>query len=284
MLSDDDMVWLTRELGATYALLGKQIAAAPLAILVQDLQHYGRDQLAMAMGRVRMEHTGQLTPATFMHYLEQAYGRLPPAEAYALAMTSQDERATVVWTDEIAQAWGRCLPLLEEGDKFGARQAFTEAYAQITSQARYEGRMPVVQVSWGADRELRAVAIEKAQRRGLLSTDMAQLPRAVLEELASTSDQAHEALAMLPAPMQPKHLLPAPVSMATPQAVEHQHKPSIEETQERLRQLAKELRDPNRMAQLSAHRAHLNQLNLRVRKAHVAAAAQKYLATQGAAA
>lgn len=106
MLSDDDMVWLTRELGATYALLGKQIAAAPLAILVQDLQHYGRDQLAMAMGRVRMEHTGQLTPATFMHYLEQAYGRLPPAEAYALAMTSQDERATVVWTDEIAQAWG----------------------------------------------------------------------------------------------------------------------------------------------------------------------------------
>ncbi len=51
-------------------------------------------------------------------------------------MLPYDESTSVVWTDEMCQAWGVAAPLLEDGDKVGARMAFKESYARLIEEAR----------------------------------------------------------------------------------------------------------------------------------------------------
>ncbi len=101
-------------------------------------------------------------------------GRPSPDEAWAIALTAEDENETVVWTDEISGAWGLARPVLAIGDKVGARQAFIEAYRRMVAQARGEGRKPVWRVSPGRDAQRRHVAIEEAVAAGRLSARAAR--------------------------------------------------------------------------------------------------------------
>ncbi len=135
---------------------------------MDDLAHLPKPVLQMALARIRAEHKGAILTGTVLQYADHALGRLLPAEAYALAMNSQDERATVVWNNEIAEAWGLAAPLLAAGDKFGARQAFMEAYARITGEARATRRRPQLQVSLGYDAEGRTRAVQEAIAAGRL--------------------------------------------------------------------------------------------------------------------
>lgn len=209
MLNHEEITWLAQELGATYELMGKQIQPAALAILVRDLSCYDVPQLRLALARIRQEHTGQLTPSVLMGYVEQSYGRVSANEAYAIAMEAKDERATVVWTNEIAEAWAAAVPLLSAGDKFAARQAFVDVYGRVTAMARLERRLPSIELSEGHDAEMRRAAIEKAQARGLLSRDITLLPAPVQALL--TLDQPRAVPGVL--------ALAAPEAGATPAAV-----------------------------------------------------------------
>ena len=121
MLDELDTDWLIEELGATMELSGQQIRPASLKLLAADLEHIDKSLLRMALARIRAEHKGQILTGTVLQYVDHAMGRLLPAEAYALALSSSDDRATIVWTNEIADAWAVAAPLLRAGDKFGAR-------------------------------------------------------------------------------------------------------------------------------------------------------------------
>jgi hypothetical protein len=103
----------------------------------------------------------------------------------------------VVWTDEIAEAWSVAAPLLNAGDKFGARQAFIEAYGRITGEARALRRRPVVQVSLGHDPEARTRAVQEAITSGRLPGGLEGLTDDLREQLQLPAPRA--ALA-LPAP------------------------------------------------------------------------------------
>lgn len=84
-------------------------------------------------------------------------------EAWALSLKAQDEAETVVWTQDMAEAWVICKPVMDSGDEVGARMAFKAAYDRICAQGR-----PVKWiVSEGWDPERRLVAIEKARSIGL---------------------------------------------------------------------------------------------------------------------
>lgn len=89
-------------------------------------------------------------------------------EAWALSLSSRDERETVVWTGEMAKAFYIALPMLEGGDEVGARMAFKDAYSRLVADARAENRPAKWSVSAGWDTDRRAVAIERAQVAGLL--------------------------------------------------------------------------------------------------------------------
>lgn len=197
MLDDHDTAWLIEELGATMELSGQQIRPAALALLASDLSHIAKPLLRMALARIRAEHKGQILTGTVLQYVDHAMGRLLPAEAYALTLSSSDDSATIVWTNEIADAWAVAAPLLRAGDKFGARQAFIEAYGRITGEARALRRHPMVQVSLGHDQEGRTRALQEAITAGRLPGGLEALPEDVRHQLQLPAPRA--ALA-LPAP------------------------------------------------------------------------------------
>lgn len=84
-------------------------------------------------------------------------------EAWALSMKARDEFETVVWTTDMAQAWGICKPVMDAGDEVGARMAFKAAYERICAA----GHPVEWTVSEGFDKEKRSIAIQQATHAGL---------------------------------------------------------------------------------------------------------------------
>lgn len=173
MLDDHDMQWLVEQIVGTSELLGQEIKPTAAAMLAEDLAGYPRDVLAKALSRVRTEHTGRLTPKTILDRIDEAMGRPGANEAWAMAMTALDERNTVVWTSEMAEAWGVVREVAASGDMVGARMSFISAYERLVRTARDERRLPEVTVSIGWDGELRGQAVEKAVQLGYLSAEKA---------------------------------------------------------------------------------------------------------------
>jgi hypothetical protein len=115
-------------------------------------------------------------PADIVHQIDSVKaddGRPADAEAWATALRANDERNTVVWTDETAEASGVCRPVLEAGDEVGARMAFKSAYARLVGAAR-AAREPV---RWSP-----SIGHDAAQRDDVLrlAVDAGRLPVAYL--------------------------------------------------------------------------------------------------------
>lgn len=95
-------------------------------------------------------------------------------EAWSIALQARHESATVVWTEQISDAFfTAAMPLLDEGDKIAARRAFMERYEHVIAEARKQGIDAKWVVSLGANADQRAQAIESAVRQGRLTTDYA---------------------------------------------------------------------------------------------------------------
>ena len=95
-------------------------------------------------------------------------------EAWAQALQASDERNTVVWTNEAAQALVSASLILAEGDKIGARMAFKQSYERSVQLAVSERRAPRPLVSLGWDMQTRVDALESSVVSGLLSRDQAE--------------------------------------------------------------------------------------------------------------
>lgn len=96
-------------------------------------------------------------------------GRPDENEAWAVAITSQDERETVVWTSEMAEAFNLARPLLATGDQIGARMAFKDAYTRLVDDARAANKPAAWSVSAGWDQSRRQIAVERAVVAGMLA-------------------------------------------------------------------------------------------------------------------
>jgi hypothetical protein len=142
-------------------------------MLAEDLESYPREVLAKALSRVRTEHTGRLTPKAIIDRIDESMGRPAANEAWSVAMGAMDERNTVVWTNEMAQAWAVAQPIALSRDMVGARMAFISAYERLVRTAREERRLPEVSVSLGWDSDLRTKAIEQAVSLGYLPHEQA---------------------------------------------------------------------------------------------------------------
>jgi len=95
-------------------------------------------------------------------------------EAWANAQAAVDERNTVVWTEEAAQAWFQSAqPLMEAGDKIAARRSFIDTYERLVTESMALGRPPRALISEGHDADLRAAAIRHAESVGMISHDEA---------------------------------------------------------------------------------------------------------------
>lgn len=173
MLNDNEIDWLVEQLTATAELLGHEIKPNAAAMLAEDLSSYSKPVLKAALHRVRSEHTGRLTPKAILDRIDEAMGRPGANEAWAVAVNALDEHKTVVWTDEMAQAWEVARPIAKTGDLIGARMAFISAYERMVRTARELRLVPSVTVSLGHDKEGRALAVEKAVKLGYMPMDQA---------------------------------------------------------------------------------------------------------------
>lgn len=243
MLDKQSAQRLLQTLAATAELLGNELSPAAAALMVRDLSVYPMDVLEHALARVRTEHTGKLTPKAIIDRIDEVAGRPTANEAWAMAMSAQDERNTVVWTQEASDAWAIAKPIADSGDMVGARMAFIAAYDRLVRVAREERRMPVVTVSLGWDEQLRATALEKAVKAGYL-TGQAALEYAPPQNALTWVDSVR----LLAGDVQPGHL-------ATP------------EQRKKLRQLREELATKSaRRAEESAARAKAEKDALAERK------------------
>lgn len=151
-----------KAIAVTAELTGTELSATALRVMDADLAAYPEAAVLRALDRCRKELKGRLTLSAVLERVEEEDGRPGADEAWSIALASADEAETVVWTEEMAQAFGVAQPVLEARDKVGARMAFREAYERIVRDARAAGVPCRWTVSIGQDAERRAVALQAA--------------------------------------------------------------------------------------------------------------------------
>lgn len=177
-MNQDEQEKLIIALMATAEVMGSEIKPNVAIVMVDDLNGYQLADVLQALTRVRREHSGKLTLKVILDLLAPAGGWISANEAWAMALPAVDEAATIVWTQEMAKAWAVSKPLLDAGDKIGARMAFIPAYERFVDQAKRESRTPHYEISAGWDANMRELAVKNAVSAGLLpmTQQLAALP------------------------------------------------------------------------------------------------------------
>lgn len=139
-----------------------------LTVYWASLEAYPLDAVLRAISKHVQSSEFAPTPAAILKHLpKESDGRPEVDEAWAIALRSRDERDTVVWTSEIAEAWSIASSVID-GDEIGARMAFKAAYLRITEQSRSVNRPVEWVVSQGFDAARREEVVSQAVREGRL--------------------------------------------------------------------------------------------------------------------
>lgn len=173
MLNNEGITWLAGELAATAEAMGQTISTNAAGLMTADLAKFSQEQLRTALSRTRMECTGKLTLKAILDQLDVLQGRPGGNEAWALALRAREERDTVVWTDEVAQAWAAAAPMASGRDLVGARMAFKDAYERITQNARDTFKRPEPQIAVGWDNAQRVAVVTEAHNDGRIPLSLA---------------------------------------------------------------------------------------------------------------
>jgi hypothetical protein len=147
-------------------LTGTELSEAAVKVMAQDLARFPEEQVFAALTRCRRElGSGQrLTVAAVVQRLDD--GR--PGVEEAWAMIPKSEGATVVWTSEMAEAYGICAPLIDH-DEIAARMAFKENYAKALNTARNASTPVKWMPSLGQDQYGREGVLMDAVAKGRLT-------------------------------------------------------------------------------------------------------------------
>lgn len=159
------MKTLIQAVAVTAELTGTPLTEAGAEAMATDLAGLPREGVLQALRKCRRELKSRLTLAAIIERIDD--GRPGAEEAWALMPFN--EAQSVVWSDEMSEAFGICGPLLDMGDKVAARMAFKEAYARLVAVARDAGRPVRWTPSLGHDPRGREPVIRAAMEAGRLS-------------------------------------------------------------------------------------------------------------------
>lgn len=123
---------LVEAIAATAELCGYPLSRPAAVQLAGDLMGLHRPAVLAALACCRAGLRGKLNIGEILARLDD--GR-PSAEA-AWSMLPATEADSVVWTLEMAQAWGKILPLLQNGERASAQRLFREDYTRAVLLAR----------------------------------------------------------------------------------------------------------------------------------------------------
>lgn len=157
---------LNEAVKVTYAMIGQELSDLQLAMTVKKLEAYPAGDVMIALSRCQDEVKRSLS---FADILDRMPGGRPKAEE-AWAMVSKalnNEQVSIVWTEEMASAFGVAAPLAD--DPVAARMAFKETYMDLVNQARVAGAPIRWTVSLGWDKAGREVALREAEQKQRLT-------------------------------------------------------------------------------------------------------------------
>jgi hypothetical protein len=166
-MAPEQIARLALAICATAESLGYTLSADAAELMADDLSGYPPSAVAAALKSCRLELTTKLTTGAIMQRVHASDGRPGKDEAWSIALASNDEFDTVVMTDEIQVALGAARPVLNVGDKVGARMAFISSYERLVSKAR-EDAIPVnwhVSIGFDANRRVEAITAAVQMKR-----------------------------------------------------------------------------------------------------------------------
>lgn len=156
---------LLKAIAVTAELTDTRLSEAAARVMASDLAAYPEPSVLKALTRCRRELKGRLTIADVLTRIDD--GRPGPEEAWA--MIPHDEASSLVWTEEMATAFGVAKSLIAEGEKIPARMAFLERYKTLVREARDQGKPVRWTPSLGHDSAGREAVLIEAQRLGRLT-------------------------------------------------------------------------------------------------------------------
>ena len=196
----DDAMRLISKMRINY---GKKFADQWAGVDVEELKSEMVDQyqglsvedFARGVNRMKREPWPPTIPG-FREWCEpDSEEWLGAHEAWAIAEKSisfDGKEMTVVWTEQMAQAFSRCEDLIKTGDKYQraeAKKIFCDAYDRLVTQAKDKGLKPIYVTSLGVDRDQQITAIQQAAVDGFLTQPDAS---ALLEHKQSKLEQVSE--------------------------------------------------------------------------------------------
>lgn len=161
---------LIQALAATAELCGTNLSEAAAKLLLTDLAEYDPRAVLVALSKCRRELKGRLTLAEIVSRIDD--GRPGPEEAWAALPI--DESKSVVWTQEMSDAFWIALPLIEQGEMVQARMAFKEAYLTRIAEAREQRTPAVWSASLGHDKHGRKAVLAAAVEKGRINRTQAR--------------------------------------------------------------------------------------------------------------
>lgn len=172
MASREYVTGLIKSLGPMY---GADIRLESLRVYAAALVDIPDEEVGRAVSEhLRDPERGRRMPLPADIIAKTGRGKnahLGADEAWAVALESFDEAASVMWTAEIEAARNAALRIWQDGDHTGARMAFRAAYER-------EMRNPKP-INWklsaGHDPVRRVEAVRKAHEAGLISEARAKL-------------------------------------------------------------------------------------------------------------
>ncbi|MEX5536018.1 hypothetical protein ABFV54_12915 [Pseudomonas syringae] len=174
-MNDHQVAGLASAICATAESMGQDMNPGTAAMMAEDLCAYPVPVVKAALKACRLEVKGKLAMADILQRVQSSDGRPGKDEAWAIAMTTNDEYETVVLTDEIQLALVAAKPVLDAGDKIGARMAFISAYERLVTQGRNDQKCVNWHVSVGFDANRRVEAITKAVQMQRIPQERGQL-------------------------------------------------------------------------------------------------------------
>jgi hypothetical protein len=109
-------------------------------------------------------------PAEIISLLDFKKKRVGADEAWAIC--DKDESRTIIWTEEMRQAYGIAYDLMADGDRIGARMAFKAAYERLCNESVMLDRPVKWSVSLGSDKQEAAQALKQAVELGRIAQDL----------------------------------------------------------------------------------------------------------------
>jgi len=161
---------------ATGEIYGKTMTPVAAELFLSDLGEFPDAAVAAALTKCRKELKFFPTVSDVVARIDD--GRVGPEEAWA--MIPKDESGSVVWSDEMAEAYNVVRFMIED-DPIAARVAFKETYTRLVADAR-SNRKPVKwSPSLGHDPHSRASALMDAVNKRRMALEDARTHAPELE-------------------------------------------------------------------------------------------------------